>query len=337
MGSSSDGKPAIDRLATWLEALGPVLDRLAWFVPQDFSHDFSPMSLDALEWVLATQLPDFDPSDRSAFDSGLADSAVAYLGEALMRVGGGRWAPDGDPAGPTGRRPVVRFDNALGLPPVSPLRLMVRAADAGTGTEFRDALVEVQEAVAEYQAAHPGWMPTKDHGPGVDAFAVDELPPSDPWLGGWLASRAADFPHWADQTGDPREWQFAPETLETIDGLERLFLDRFGTVEKFSAPGSADFVATASWVLGETLRRAAPDRVVWRYYRVPPGYVDAEDYFKQVGNPFVGSPVLERFPDGELLDPRVLLRIVVEGRRPGWLRIRLDDFLAPAWTRQTAA
>ncbi|MBS2547102.1 hypothetical protein KGQ19_09485 [Catenulispora sp. NL8] len=314
-----------DRLATWLEALSPVLDRLAWFVPQDFSHDFSVESLDSLEWVLATQLPDFGAPE--AVDTGLADSAAAYLGEALMRVGGGRWVWDEDPAGPAGSRPVVRFDDALGLPPMSPLQLMARARDAGTGTVFRAALADLQETVGGYQASHPGWTPTTVHSSSVDPVAFDELPPPDPWLSRWLASRAADFPRWADETGDPREWQF---TLETIDGLERLFLDRFGTVEKFSAPASQGFVATASWLLGEILRRAAPDSVFWRYYPVPPGYADAADYFKQVGYPCVGSPVIGRFPDLELLDPRVLLQIVVEERRPGWLRIRMDDFLTPA-------
>jgi hypothetical protein len=156
-----DEGPAIDRLATWLEALGLVLDRLAWFVPQDFSHDFSPASLDSLEWVLATQVPDSgaatgpgagggpgidsgpgidgEPAGPGLIhdglvNTGLVDSAMAYLGEALMRVGGGRWAWDDDPASPTADLPIVLFDDALGLPPMSPLQLMVQARAAGTGS-----------------------------------------------------------------------------------------------------------------------------------------------------------------------------------------------------------
>ncbi|MEY9859875.1 hypothetical protein ABH935_005509 [Catenulispora sp. GAS73] len=313
------GRQPGERLADWLEMLSPVLDRLAFFVPQDFARDFSVSSLDALEAVLTAP-------NQAAGDTGLVESAMAYLGEALMRVGGGRWTWDDDPENPPFKGPVILLDDALGLPPLSPLQVMVDARLTGTRTEFRKVHDRLRTAVAEYQDSHPGWTPTKEHSSGVDPVGLAELPPPDPWLTGWLAGREADFPRWAAECGGTGEWQF---TLATIDGLERLFLDRFATVEQSAAPENEVFVATASWVLGETVRRADPGGVVWRYYPVPPEYADFDDYFAKVGNPYVGSPVLYRFPDVEFADPRVLLQIVVEDREPGWLARRLADYLAP--------
>ncbi|WP_194899588.1 hypothetical protein [Catenulispora pinisilvae] len=64
--------------------------------------------------------------------------------------------------------------------------------------------------------------------------------------------------------------------------------------------------------------KSTPPTVYWTF-----------DYFAKVGNPYVGSPVLSRFPDVEFADPRVLLQIVVEDREAGWLTRRLADYLAP--------
>src|ERR1041384_1600903 len=99
-------------LEEWLEVLPPVLDRLGWFVPADFRADYSADSLDVIEALLAQQVTPTATGDRPA-DTGLVESASAYLGEALLRVAGGQWDWDTDASSATHDLPLVRFDDAL--------------------------------------------------------------------------------------------------------------------------------------------------------------------------------------------------------------------------------
>src|SRR2546423_3747607 len=100
-------------LADWLQALPPVLDRLGWFVPAGFRPDFSADSLDVVEAVLAEQVT-LAPTGEWPADTGLVESASAYLGEALLRVAGGRGGRGAGPAGPAPHLPPGRVDATLG-------------------------------------------------------------------------------------------------------------------------------------------------------------------------------------------------------------------------------
>src|SRR5258708_3593341 len=140
-----------DELADWLQALPPILDRLAWFVPADFRADYSTDSLDVLEATLAAQVVPTPTGDLPP-DTGLIESACAYLGEALLRVAGGRWDWDDVPSSPTHDLPILRFDEALGLPAVAPLRALIDARQAGTSSELRQLHQRLQKPVAEHHS-----------------------------------------------------------------------------------------------------------------------------------------------------------------------------------------
>ena len=305
-----------DELTDWLQALPPILDRLAWFVPADFHADYSTDSLDVLEATLAAQVVPTATGDLPP-DTGLIESACAYLGQALLRVAGGGWDWDAAPTSPTRGLPILRFDAALGLPAVAPLRLLIEARKAGTGTELRKVHERLQQSVAEYQSSHPGWTPAQS---GEEAIDPATRPPA-PELTEWLAEREKAFAPWAEAAGDG-PWDYR---AESVARLTHLTLSRFPDVEAFNAPANAEFVAGATWYLGETVRRTAPG-VYWQYQPVPDGYADAHDYYAQTGDAWVGAPYLLQYPNDAMTDPRSLLKIAVIRREPDVVREGLADF-----------
>ncbi|MFD7654648.1 hypothetical protein ACFV4N_11790 [Actinosynnema sp. NPDC059797] len=152
-----------DPLAEWRSGIDPVLARLRDAeLPAGFPLDFSPASLSALEAVLLERFP----AGARFGGEDLAESAVAYVGEALLLVGGGDWEwADG---------PVVRFDDALDLEPVSPLRLLGRVVRSRTGVVLAHAHAAVLEAVSRQQLEDPGWAPSR--GVGAGGGTVIRLP-----------------------------------------------------------------------------------------------------------------------------------------------------------------
>ena len=311
-----------DELTEWLEALPPVVDRLAWFVPADFHADHSADSLDVLEAALAAQVVPTPDGDLPP-DTGLIESACAYLGETLLHVGGGEWDWDDTASSPTHGLPIVRFDEALALPAVAPLRLLIDARKAGTGVELRKVHESLRKSVEQYQSSHPGWTPTLSAAEAIDP--ATHQPASE--LTEWLAEREKAFAAWAESeagagTGDTGPWDFS---AESIARLTKLTLHRIADVEVFNAPANAAFVAGATWYLGETLRRTATG-VSWQYQPVPDGYADARDYYAQTGDAWVGAPYLLQHPDGAMADPRSLLKIAVIRREGAVVSDGLAEF-----------
>ncbi len=136
-----------DETVDWLDVQPRLVNLQDVQPPGDFPFDYTVESLDPLEFALLSRGGLLDCEDP--FVIGLQ----AYLGETLMRVGGGQWAVDLDPA--------VRFDPALGLPALTPMDLLHRAVERRTGHEFERAAAEVVRAVAARQARDPGFEPTR--------------------------------------------------------------------------------------------------------------------------------------------------------------------------------
>ncbi len=128
-----------------------------------FPFDYTPASLDPLaRFVLQQIAPDHvDPGDP------LIDGLVAYVGETLMRIGGGRWVWSGG-------RAVVRFDDGLGVPSVAPLSVLVTAAEQHSGKQLIKVYAEVAAAVAARQTVDPSWEPAKLATTGVDTVPTGE-------------------------------------------------------------------------------------------------------------------------------------------------------------------
>lgn len=168
---------------------------------------------------------------------------MAYLGEMLLRVAGGRWAA------PSSGLPVLRPAAELGLEDTAPLDLVAAAIQRRDGTEFRRTHRAWQEAVREYRQTHPGWAPEKDYTPGLDV----PRPEPSAELDAWLARREQEFPAWRARYGAGEDWDF---TADSLDALTEAVFRETPTTAKFQEHN--DFVEGASWYWGEVLRRSAP-------------------------------------------------------------------------------
>jgi hypothetical protein len=128
-----------------------------------FPFDYTPASFDPLARFVLQQIA---PEHVDAGDP-LIDGLVAYVGETLMRVGGGRWVWSGG-------RAVVRFDDGLGVPSVAPLSVLVTTAEQHSNRQLIKVYAEVAAAVAARQTVDPSWEPEKLATVGVDPVPAED-------------------------------------------------------------------------------------------------------------------------------------------------------------------
>ncbi|MDQ3475409.1 MAG: hypothetical protein M3492_03460 [Actinomycetota bacterium] len=83
-------------------------------------------------------------------------AAISYIGEALLRLGGGSWVWNEDPASVSYDLPLARPDDELDLSPVSPMHLLVEAVRRRTGHEFARGPRRPGTSGFRPQGARPG-------------------------------------------------------------------------------------------------------------------------------------------------------------------------------------
>jgi hypothetical protein len=234
---------------------------------------------------------------------------MAYLGEALMRVGGGHWEFGPHPTNPSVEVPVACPDEALGLPPISPLGLIIDAIRERSGDLFTRAHAELGRAVAGRRAVDPFWSPTKE--PSIAADAAP-LPPVD-HLVSWLAMRERSFDRWVrDEAGGTDTLDFSRGSLRALHALVRRWMP--GGEADFDKPERRELVDGAAWYLGEVAVRTT--RAEWQYRDGDPAV-----------NPLAGTPYLESFgPAGNMLFPVASLMAAAESDDPGYLDKTLSRF-----------
>ncbi|MFD3942694.1 hypothetical protein [Streptomyces sp. NPDC058579] len=304
----TNGAAEGERLAAWIDDVPARVMRLdTWYTPEDFTPDMSQESLRLLEDALVfTYQPEGTPESQD-----FLQGAMAYLGEALMAVGGGRWAMS------AADRPVVLPDPALGLAPLDPLELIISAQEGDRSGAFTEAADELRAAVAAHREREPGWKPAKEPTPGLDPWAADA---PHPWLAGWLTERRDDFPAWAADAG-PGAWDFSPESLET---LGRLMVERFTAKDAYRAAEDTPFVQGAVWYVGEVAVRHRHG--AWTYREAPEG-IPREEVEKNIylERPFVNQPTVR---DGVGEVPFYALLATVGDKAPGTLLERLARYRA---------
>lgn len=291
--------------------------------------DYSAASLSALEAAARDRLA--DPADalyddQQSFTAGV----VAYLGEALMRVGGGRWdwaaealadvtvsdtlrqrlsehrwridsAGEPDASG----FPVIRPDPATGLEALSPTHLLLEAL-ASDSAVWLTVYEHWKQVVQEYAAAHSGWMPFKEHTLADGFFTA---PPPSAVLDDWLARQAQRFPDWAASTGG--NWDYRPDS---INRLVALVLRVTPTAEALRDPANADFVEGASFYLGEMFRRGYPSR--WVYCE-----------FRDEGDPITANFQIQLNDDAGFTVPYRLLSLAIKDGEPGPTRAYYEQWV----------
>jgi len=206
---------------------------------------------------------------------------MGYLGEALLRTGGGSWAWNDDPESSSYDLPLVRPDGELEFRQISPLDLIAAAARTRSSIEFVSVHAALERAVADRKAVEPSWNPTKELTPGVDDI-LDSRPSE--FLIGWLAEREAAFPRWiADYAGGSGTWDFSPESLDTLEALVRSTIPSFDDLAK---PEYADFAQGAAWYFGQVMHLVMGGQ--WCYN---PGEIDRL-------NPWRGRPYIQQMIQG---------------------------------------
>ncbi|MDM4139009.1 MULTISPECIES: hypothetical protein [Mycobacterium] len=317
----------------WLDRINLLIDMMGDVdLGGAVALDYSEASLSALEAAARDRLG--DPAEalddeQQAFTAG----AVAYVGEALMRVGGGRWdwaaeAPAGltiddpqlrqrlsghrwriDSAGEPDAAgfPIVRPDSASGLAALSPTHLLLQAL----ATDQIGFLVATygrwKEVVQAYAAQHPDWSPVKER---TLADGLFSSPPPSSTLDDWLARQERRFPDWAASTGENLD--YSPDSLNR---LAALVLRVAPTVEAFHDPVNAEFVDAASYYLGEMLCRGYPSRWVYRDLR-------------DEGDSITANFKIQLNDDGGFTGPYHLLSRMVRRNDPNHTRAYYDDWVS---------
>jgi hypothetical protein len=274
---------AVERapLDWWLDRVNLLIDMMG-DVDLDGSVvlDYSEDSLSALQAAARDRLG--DPAE--ALDGGqqsFTAGVVAYVGEALMRVGGGRWdwvaqASAGvavagavlaqrlaehrwriDSAGEPDATgfPIIRPDAESGLEALSPTHLVLQALASDTAV-LSAVHQRWEQAVKSHAATNPDWSPVKER---TLADGLFNVPPPSTVLDDWLARQEQNFRDWAARNGG--NWDYSPDS---INRLAALVLRVTPTVEAFHDPANVEFVDGASYYLGEMLRRGYPSRWVYR-------------------------------------------------------------------------
>ncbi|ROO62702.1 hypothetical protein EDC02_4689 [Micromonospora sp. Llam0] len=266
----------------WQVRLSERLFRLKESLARDegLELDFSPESLAGLEAFLTSSYEDTEDVRTDEDGEWIAEGAAAYVGELLLRSAGGHWGEEKDPA--PWNVPPIHADQALALPPLAPLGLVL-AAVGGEGV-LRRQYAEWTEAVRAYQAGHPSWSPAKRWTPVVDPVPVEQS--EHEYLANWLATQERAFPGWVQQYGMGITWDFSRASLEAL-----------GTLLLTCDVTNADFLNVAAWYAGETMRRVRGG--VWKYRHGDP---DA--------SPYLGQPYLrQRSEDGAFGRPVLAIKI----------------------------
>jgi hypothetical protein len=316
----------------WLDRINLLIDMMGDVdLGGAVALDYSESSLSALEAAARNRLA--DPTEvlydeHQSFTAGV----VAYLGEALMRVGGGRWdwvaeAPEGatadepllrqrlsehrwriDSAGEPDATgfPIIRPDSDCGLEALSPTHLLLQALATDESGVFVAVYGSWKQVVQAYAAEHPGWSPVKER---TLADGLFNAPPPSTVLDDWLTRQEQNFPAWAARNGG--KWDYSPDS---INRLTELVSRKTPTVAAIRDPRNAEFVDGASYYLGEILRRGCPSRWVYREFR-------------DEGDPITANFQLQLNDDAGFTGPFHLLSFMLERGDLGRPRAYYDEWV----------
>ncbi|BBZ15270.1 hypothetical protein [Mycobacterium branderi] len=224
----------------WRHSIAGLLTVLAAQLP-DIALDYSTVSLQAVEI--------FTVANAAAQEPTVRDAVIAYVGECLLRSGGGRWIWDEHPEHLTNGFPVAQRS----LTTVSPAHLIEYARARRDGQTFarvhRAWIADTEDNRRRGDQHALQREPT----PGLDQSSEQPTPAEQ-----WASQRRNRFADWIARYGAGQAWDF---TTDSLDALAEVVLEHCpaGTSLLDAATGQ-DFVDGAIWYLGETLHRAKPSR-----------------------------------------------------------------------------
>lgn len=226
----------------WLDNIVGFLGTLAAQLP-NIPLDYSTASLQAVE--------SFAVDNPEAQDAIVHSAVVAYLGECLLRTGGGKWIWDEHPEHLTNGFPIVQGTTRT----ASPAHLIDYARARRDGQTFTRIHRAWIADAAERRERGDEHALRREPTPGLDPVPEPNVAVR------WARVRQARFPDWAARYGAGQQWDFSAESL---DALANVILQHCpaGTY-LLDAPVTADFIDGVVWYFGETLHRAKPSH--WSY------------------------------------------------------------------------
>lgn len=259
--------PVSDATGRWLDDV-----QMYYLLPLEFeaaregvAYDFTGASLQDHEELII----DFFGSEQELVQRlhssdelrNLALGTMGYLGETLMRVGGGWWSNDEPSGSIPGGSLRVHLDLSLGLSPLAPADVLIEAVTRRDGRQFARACSMVEKAVAERHAQVPDWEPVK-----IRLLGLDPPPPSE-FLNRWLAEREQTFPEWAAAHGEYGTWDFSATSLDALEELLRQQLTY--VANDFANERERAMAEQSAWYLGEVMLRTGGGG--WYYEPPTPG------------------------------------------------------------------
>ncbi|WP_406272775.1 hypothetical protein OH799_33425 [Nocardia sp. NBC_00881] len=226
-------------LETWMGSIAArILGLREAGLPSEVQLDFSAESLYRLEEFAL------------AHDDAVTDAVAAYLGETLLRVGGGYWSWGETPCYLNYGMPIISSYHVYPHS-TSPIRLVHLARQQRNGVTFTQVYRAWERHARIQKAMNPKWFPAKPCTSGLDPE------PAPTPVEVWCAERQRAFPAWIAQYGHGGIWDFSRDSL---DRLTDVIMTVTPTWEQLLHPDNAEFAAGAVWYYGDTLRRAKPSR-----------------------------------------------------------------------------
>lgn len=238
----------------WIGNISGFLAALAAQLPH-ITLDYSTASLQAVET--------FAVDNQVAIDDTIRSAIVAYLGECLLRSGGGKWIWDEHPEHLTNGYPVVLRSTIA----ASPAHLLEYARARQDGTTFARIHRAWLADAKERRERGPEHIVHRQPTPGLDPVAD-----TSNFADQWASNHQARFPDWIARYGTGRRWDFSADSL---DDLAQVILEHCPAgVALLDAPVAEDFINGVVWYFGETLWRAKPSS--WQFHEDIPAITGRE-------------------------------------------------------------
>jgi hypothetical protein len=266
------------RLNHWLHTQAAAFP--GWAEQTEGKWDFSTCSLDRLEQEIRRRYPSYDDA-KAARDDAFMTVSAWYVGEVHVRNYGAIWrcAPQPGPGAYARTEPVVTLpkevledweleelqekeelyeDDFPFCPPSAAVVSAARPECTGHLFSFLKQYAHWQTAVdralaraRNHPSQSPEGRPLPDAPGPLDPGQVGES------LAKWLAGQEEVFPHWAEATGRPADFDFTPASLNALEEVLRERLaTQTGTVRLYDDP----VFYSAIWYLGETICRTQQAR-----------------------------------------------------------------------------
>ncbi len=287
-------------LEEWLEDVPALIAGLPLRLPAGMRLDLSRESLVELNAFVLARFPD-KPS-ALADDELTRDLVIrlaAYLGEAWLSAGGGRWHYDTRPDSVFVGELVI-YTPVIGVP-ICPRTTITASCSRRLDKAFEKVIDLLVARVAERQETDPSWRPWR-----IPTSGFTDTPPApNPEHDAWVADMDRALGEFVASLPRSAQWDLSPASL---DALEPVLLDRYPDLASWRAAPVEEQDGPLRYY-GEVIRRTMGGH--WEAF---PGEPTDHDLY-------VGRRAVEvgTGQDSYSIAPYVSIEVLLDERQPGRL------------------